>query len=637
MVVYMDGLLQLILKPSAWTLEQRMNFCPTATPAFRQHTLVAAILGSLFLSGCSLQPPLPPQMETQAAIEEPDIAEPEIPSRPFEAETLYALLVAEMAGSRERYDIALGNYMQQAHKTQDPGVTARATRIARFLNARQAALNGALLWIQLDPENNEARFTAASELAQSGRLLEATDQSEYLLTHGSTPIFQSIAAQAARSTDTQREQLVQRYQELLEQHPDNTQLLVGLGLLKQQQKDLEVALDYARKALEVDDALIPAAVLEAKLLHQLQRTDEALDRLAQLLSKHPDNKRLRLQYARVLASFDLEKAQQQFAMLVEKNPNDPELIFSLALISNERGMLDEAKQHFEKLISLDSRRSSAHYYLGRIAEKENNLNAALEHYIKVEPGPDFMPALLQTTDILISQDEISAANKRLHAARQRFPSQAERFYLLESEVLSKHRHLEEAEDVLSQGIEQFPASTQLLYGRAMINEQLDLINLTESDLRTILKYDPNNATALNALGYTLADRTDRFEEAYELISQALHIKPDDPAIIDSMGWVQYRLGRLDEAVLRLRQAMQMFPDHEIAAHLGEVLWVSGEQSEARNVWQEGLKLNPDSTIIPSVIERITGEPSSPDATSPAATPESSSEQNTNKEEVADQQ
>lgn len=597
--------MQCLNKAHKWTRDLRMNSCLYKHLPSRK-ALTLTLISSLSLVGCSLQPTQTVEApEPEAPVEE--VIKPEIPTRPFEAETLYALLVAEMAGSRERYDIALGNYMQQAHKTRDPGVTARATRIARFLNARQAALNGALLWIQLEPDNNEARFVAASELAQSGRLIEATNQSEYLLNNNSTPIFQSIAASAARATDTQREQLMVRFQHLLEQHPNNTQLLVGMGLLKQQHKDLDAALGYARQALIEDEALIPAAVLEAKLLHQLDRTDEALDRLALLLSKHPENKRLRLQYARVLASFDLEKAQQQFAMLVEQNPNDPELIFSLALISNERGMLTEAKEHFEKLISLDSRRSSAHYYLGRIAEKENDINTALEHYIQVEPGPDFMPALLQTTDILVSQNEVEAANKRLNAARERFPSQAERFYLLESEVLSKYRQLDAAEGILTEGINLFPASTQLLYGRAMINEQRDLIELTESDLRTILKYDPNNATALNALGYTLADRTDRYEEAYELISQALNIKPDDPAIIDSMGWVQYRLGRLDEALLRLRQAMQMFPDHEIAAHLGEVLWVAGEKEEARSIWAEGLKLNPNSHIIPGVIERMTGE------------------------------
>ena len=576
------------------------------------------LLPSLALSVALLQGCATLETDPTANVDTPPRAEvtepeaPELPNRPFQAETFYALLVAEMAGSRERYDIALGNYVQQAHKTRDPGVAARATRIARYLNARQAALNTSLLWAEISPNDLEARFIAASELTQSGRLLEAMQHAKVLLDNNSTPIYQSIAARAAKTTDTQREQLLKQYQDLLALHPDNTELLIGTGLLLQQEQQPEAALDMARRAIAVEEDLIPAVILEAKLLSQLKRPDEALKRLSGLLNKHPENKRLRLQYARLMAGIDLSKAQSQFEVLVEQSPNDPELLFSLALINNELGDFEAAETNFTQLIKFDKRRSSAHYYLGRIAEKRQQWEEALKHYIQVEPGPDFMPALLQTTDLLVRGDQADAAHQRLTAARERFPSQAERFYLLEAEVLSKHRLLTDAQEVLSEGLEQFPASVQLLYSRAMLNEQLDRIGALETDLRTILKYDPNNATALNALGYTLADRTERYDEALQLITQALQIKPDDPAIIDSMGWIQYRLGNYEEAILRLRQAMKAFPDHEIAAHLGEVLWITGERDEAQKVWAEGLKLSPDSRIIPSVIERLNPK-SEPDA------------------------
>ncbi len=141
----------------------------------------------------------------------------------------------------------------------------------------------------------------------------------------------------------------------------------------------------------------------------------------------------------------------------------------------------------------------------------------------------------------------------------------------------------------------------------MINEDRDFLELAEEDLRQVLKYQPNNANALNALGYTLADRTDRFEEAYDLITQALNIEPSNPAILDSMGWVQYRLGNYEEAELRLREALKAFPDDEIAAHLGEVLWVTGETEQAEIIWQQGLEINPDSKIIPNVMQRLKDE------------------------------
>jgi len=563
--------------------------------------LTALIAGVLILQGCS-QLPQQSQPTNTIATPSPSV---KAPARAFPPETLYALLVAELAGSRERYDIALGNYMQQAHKTRDPGIAARATHIARYLNARQAALNSALLWVELDSADMEAHFISASELAQAGRLNEAFDHSLLLLAEGSrAPIFPAIAARAVKATDTQREQLLARFVELQLQHPKNADLLISLGLLYQQQHQLTLALEATSAALKLDDSLIPAAILEAKLLSAMKRPAQALARLDTLLLHHPDNKRLRLQYARLLANSDLKKAQAQFKILVEKSPDDPELIFSLALISNERGLIAEAESYFNKLLEHPKHGSSAHYYLGRIMEKRENYEQALLHYVKVQPGPDFMPALLQSTDIMVRAKRLDLAHERLKNARKSFPSQAERFYLLEAEVLSKHMHLEPARSLLSQGLSQFPTSTQLLYSRAMVNEQLNLMQQLEGDLRSILKYDPNNATALNALGYTLADRTDRIAEAYQLISQALQINPDDPAIIDSMGWVQYRMGNLEESLLRLRQAMQAFPDHEIAAHLGEVLWANEQRDEAKRIWRQGLQLTPKSRIIRAVMLRL---------------------------------
>lgn len=566
-------------------------------------TTSVLIIASLFLQGCSA---LTPQTSTanedasKAAIKEQTKA----PERPFPAETLYALLVAEMAGSRERYDIALGNYIQQAHKTRDPGLAARATRIARYLNARQAALNTSLLWIDISPDDMEARYTAATELAQSGQLDKAMVQSNYLQEHGGKAIYQVIAAQASAGSNEQRDTLIQQYQALQKQYPKDTELLVGLGLMYQQQNQLDDALDMAEQALDINDELMPAVILETRILTLLDRQDEALKRTSVLLNRHPDNDRLRLQYARLLASTDLGKAQEQFDELLKNSPNDPELIYALALINNERGQLDTAKDYFLELTAFEHHRSSAHYYLGRIAEKEQQWDMALQYFLQVEPGSDFMPATFQSTDILVRGGQASAAHKRLDVLREQFPLQAERFYLLEGEVLNNHLKLTDAQRILSEGLNQFPNSPPLLYSRAMVNEQLDRFDDMEDDLRLILKTDPDNATALNALGYTLADRTTRYDEAYVLISQALQLKPDDPAILDSMGWVQYRLGNYPEAILRLQEAMKAYPDHEIAAHLGEVLWVSGQKDEAEEIWEEGLKLKPDSRIITDVMNRL---------------------------------
>ncbi len=568
--------------------------------------LLATVLASLLLQACVQAPVITTTVELSPAT--PLIEEPEAEPIPFEADTLYALLVAEFAGSRERYDIALGNYVQQAHKTRDPQIAARATRIASFLNEHQTALESALLWLELEPQNNEARLIAVTGLAQRDRLLEAFEQAVILDDSGSRSLYQTLAARAAKSTDIQRELLLDKFLERLETHPDDVSLLVGQGLLLQQQKQIPEALEAAQAALKIEPEDIAAGILEANLLGILKKPELALEKLTNLLDRNPNNTRIRLQYARLLASQDLGKAHEQFRILVEQSPRDPDLRFSLALVSNERGSIEEAKEHFNVLLRMGQRSSSAHYYLGRIAEQEQLIEVAQSHYLAVTPGPDFMSALLRSSDLFISRGELARANQRLNDIRKRFASQAERLFLLESELLIKHQYLDQAEAILTEAISERPNSTNLLYSRAMLNERRNLLELSEMDLRSIIKYDPNNATALNALGYTLADRTDRYQEAYELISQALNIRPDDPAVIDSMGWVQYRLGNYEEALLRLRQAMKVFPDHEVAAHLGEVLWKSGNIQEARETWAKGMEINPNSTIIPAVIERLESEP-----------------------------
>ncbi len=528
-----------------------------------------------------------------------------IPERPFPAETLYSLLVAELAGSRSRFDIALGNYMQQAHMTRDPGVAARATRIARFLNAHREALESAQLWTQIEPDNTEAHFIAASELARIGRLLEALDEATQLIDDtANSAIFQNIAARAATATDTQREQLLFRYQQLLGQHLDHDGLILGIALIQQQNNQLDKALALTEQLLSKDPDHVTGIILQSRLLEQLEKPEQALDLLSRKLSTHPEEVRLRLQYARLLASYDLDKAYDQFEILHAQSPHDPDILFSLALISHEQGNLSGAKDFFEQLIVEDARTSSAHYYLARIAEAENDLNGALEHYLQVKPGPDFLPATSQLIDILIRAGELEAANNHLDAIRQRFPKESARLHLLESEKLGKYQYLEEAEQALTKGLTFDPDNNQLLYARAMINERRNFIDLLELDLRSILRYDPNHVDALNALGYTLADRTTRYSEALELITQALRIKPNDPAIMDSMGWVQYHLGNYEEAILRLREALKQLADPVIASHLAEVLWVSGKQDEAKSIWQNAINQSPTNPIIQEAIKRL---------------------------------
>lgn len=574
----------------------------------------ASLLSCWLVCGCALQatPDQTPEPAAPAAVETPAPAAPDAsdtpkaPERPFSRETLYSLLAAEIAGSRQQFDIALSNYAQQAKETRDPQVAERATMIARFLRNDEVAMESAVIWAEAAPESSEALANASMTLMQNGRHLEAFEMSRRLLNKGEETLFQNIAANATNLTDEQRATLLQEYLDLLATHPRDEQLLVGAGILLQQQEKLDEALGYAQTVLRQNPRSIPAAILEANLLHQLKRDEEAIGRMTALLEQHPDNIRLRLQYARILTHHDLGLAQEQFEILTEQVPHDGDLLLSLGIIALERKDTETAVTAFEKLLDRNQHLSTAHYYLGRLAEDRGNLEIALIHYLQVDQGNDFLPATVNLLDILIRTGDLVSATEHMQRTLHRLPDQASRLHLIHAQTLIKYKYLDEAETLLDRTIKNTPAEEQsnLIFARALLHDQRNRLAAAEQDLRTILKQDPDNTAALNALGYILTDKTDRFEEARELLIKAYTLNPDDPAIIDSVGWLHYRTGNYPEALIYLRRAYMAYPDAEIAAHLGEVLWVIGEKDEARQIWEDALKLTPGSEVITSTMQRL---------------------------------
>ncbi|MBS7661906.1 tetratricopeptide repeat protein [Pseudomonas lalucatii] len=524
----------------------------------------------------------------------------------FTQETLYALLTAELAGQRNRFDIALGNYVQQANATQDPGVAERGFRIAEYLGAEQAALDTALIWATNAPDSLDAQRAAAVQLARAGRYDESMSHMETVLLHQGDTHFDFLALSAAETDPDTRAGLLQSFDRLLEKHPHNGQLLFGKALLLQQDERPEEALELLETRTSKLDDVAPL-LLQARLLQQLERGEEAMPLLAQGLERHPEDKRLRLTYARLLVQQDrLDDAKGEFATLLQRFPNDDDLRFSLALVCLEAEAWREAIVYLEELVERGSHVDAAHYNLARAYEALEEPESALIEYALVGPGNDYLPAQARQTELLLASQRGAEASTRLREAREAQPDYAIQLYLIESEALAKQERHETAWSLIEQALEQFPDDLNLLYTRAMLAEKRDDLGQLEQDLRFILEREPDNAMALNALGYTLADRTTRYAEAKALIEQAHQIDPDDPAILDSLGWVNYRLGNLDEAERLLRQALQRFPDHEVAAHLGEVLWARGKQREARRVWAGALKEQPDSAILRSTLLRLTG-------------------------------
>lgn len=567
---------------------------------------LALVTAIALLSGCQTFAPSEPDgtPPVQEADQSTQLKPEEYGS--FSQETLFALLTAELAGQRNRFDIALGNYVQQANATGDPAVAERAFRIAEYLGAEQAALDSALIWAQNAPQNIDAQRAAAVQLARAGRYDESMTYMEQVLQRQGDTHFDFLALSAAETDPDTRAGLLQGFDRLLSKNPDNSQLLFGKAILLQQDGRAEEALELLEErpgsAKEVSPLL-----LRARLLQSLGRGEEALPLLQKGIRENPDDKRLRLTYARLLVEQDrLDDAKGEFSKLVQENPNDDDLRFSLALVCLEAEAWEEAIVYLEELVERRSHVDAAHYNLGRAYEELEDSDSALQEYGMVGPSNDYLPAQQRQAELLFNQQRNEDASRRLAEAREAQPDYAIQLYLIEAEGLSNHDQIDSAWQVINQGLEQFPDDLNLLYTRAMLAEKRDDLAQLEHDLRYILEREPDHAMALNALGYTLADRTTRYQEAHDLIEKAHQLNPDDPAILDSLGWVNYRLGNLEEAERFLRLALKKFPDHEVAAHLGEVLWAQGKQREARSVWREALAETPDSPILRDTLSRLTG-------------------------------
>jgi len=569
----------------------------------RSFSLLAVLL---LLGGCqSLNLSAPdgtsPPVEPATVAESP----PQTPAS-FSQETLLALLSAELAGQRNRFDIALSNYVEQANATQDPAVAERGFRIAEYLGADQAALDMSLIWARNAPKNLEAQRAAAIQLARGGRYDQSMWYMEKVLQGQGDTHFDFLALSAAETDPDTRAGLLQSFDRLLSKYPSNGQLLFGKALLLQQDDQPEAALVLLERHPASNNDIAPL-LLRARLLQSMQRSADALPLLEKGIAQHPDDKRLRLTYARLLVELDrLDDAQAEFASLVQQFPEDDELRFSLALVCLEAQAWHEAIVYLEDLVERESHVDAAHFNLGRAYEELHDSDSALREYALVGPGNDYLPAQQRLSELLIVDNRLDEATSHLAQARESQPDYAIQLYLIESEALTNNQHPERAWLLIEQALSEFPEDLNLLYTRAMLAEKRNDIAQLEQDLRFILEREPDNAMALNALGYTLADRTTRYAEAKRLIEQALQLNPDDPSILDSLGWVNFRMGNLPEAEHLLRQALERFPDHEVAAHLGEVLWVSGQQREARKVWSRALKDQPDSPVLRSTLLRLTG-------------------------------
>ena len=540
---------------------------------------------------------------------EPVVPQKVVETRPIPAPTLYSLLVAEMAGQRQRYDVALFHYLDQARKTRDPNVAERALRIAQYVGASSFAAEASAIWLDVEPDDPGA-VQAAAQVALGQKEFDRSLEL-YTRFYDMTGVaqFDFYAAALLPNDETVRSEQLTALEALSTSYPKQGNLLYGQALLLQSLGQDNDAIERIDQALKYDSGLLPAGVQKARILARNNRVEEAIDWLDDLLNDHPDNKQLAVLRARMLLQLgDIAEARDAFSDINAQYPNDQQIILSLALLEEELENYDAAKPLLRELLSKGDKQSEASYYLGRIAANENDPDLALNYYRQISDGREFLPAQLAAAQLLNDEQGVDAAISYLEERRDTYPQYAGQLRRLESDLLIKAGREKDAFESVSSALAAEPEDTNLRYTRAMLAERLGDMALLEQDLRRIIDQNPDHAEALNALGYSLANKTDRLDEAEPLIERAIELQPDNPAIIDSLGWLYFRQGKLNEAGPLLLDAWNRMNDHEIAAHLGEWYWVTGDTESARDIWAQGLDMTPDSDVINETLLRLGVDP-----------------------------
>jgi tetratricopeptide (TPR) repeat protein len=540
-----------------------------------------------------------PAAELPAPGKEPD----KLPVQELTGQILYQFLLAEIAGQRGQYQLAASALLDLANSTRDPRIARRAADVAFHSRQYDVALDAVRLWLSLEPESQPARQMQSSLLLSSGRIDElgaSLARELAMAVPNAGEVLMRLSRAFARYPDKQAvhrlfNQLTQPYPELAEARFVRAQAELAIG-------------DTNRARSEIDQALVlrpnwdVAALFKAELL---PRGSAQLDFLKGWLGANPEAQDVRLAYARILVSEKYyEEARVEFRRLLAANPDSPEMLYAVGILSLQVNDSTEAEQQLKRYVEIGRGDvNPARFYLGQIAEQAKRPDEAIGWYDQVAAGEHATQARVRAAQVLLRQNKLDEARARLAAARGTSPDDS-RLVVAEAQLLRDVGRHADAYAFLTKILEARPDDPDVLYETALAAEKLGYLDVMERHLQRLIALKPESPQGYNALGYSFADRNMRLDEAAQLIDRAVTLAPDDAAILDSKGWVLFRQGQLPAALEYLRRAFAKVPDGEIAAHLGEVLWASGRRDEALAVWREAAKAHPTNEVLTATIKRF---------------------------------
>lgn len=546
------------------------------------------------LGGCLLSAPL------LAAT--PPLA---LPSR--EAQAQYHVMAGELAAGRDQPLLAAEEFLQALDFVPDATLAARATMLALGADNATLALVTARKWIKLDSTSLEAREVIIRLALRAGLSDEAYEQGLAIVRdHPAGPDdgFRHVSSLLAQETENGAAALT-LIERLVASAPKRAGAWHAQGLLALRFNDIARAERSARESMRLDPKSKEAPLLLTGVLVRkgdIAGADQILEAQAR---NNPIEADVRVGYARLLIeSTHTPQARQQLNKVLKLDADNTDALFMLGLLDLNEDRIADAEKRFRTLVTSKERAVDAHYYLGRIHEQRGELEKALGEYAQVSSGQQVLDAALRRADMLARLGRLLDARATLEQWRRQYPVIAARFYLAEGQFLNTANEFDEALHVYTRALAEFPGDADLLYARSLTHERRNDIAAAEADLRAVLGIEPADARALNALGFMLTVHSERLDEAETLIAKALALTPDEPSVIDSMGWLRFRQGRPNEAVSLLSKAYDAFPDPEVAAHFGEALWATGDHARAKLIWNQALQAAPEHPVLRETVQRL---------------------------------
>jgi tetratricopeptide (TPR) repeat protein len=517
------------------------------------------------------------------------------------------MLIADMALQRNMPDVALQNYMLVAKYTRDPEVAQLATEVAVQLQNTTQALAAADIWATAAPKDIQAQLVGVTLFVNSDRNKTVTFLTNAFQT-GTPDLDQHLLTILSKLPPAGQKNLTEAVFQVADKQPKSAQVQLAAAQLAAVQLDIPAATKKIKLALTIQPDLTSAIELNAKLIrHQHNDDKPALTYLEQQLKKYPKNGELRMFYITALIDNNqFDKAMPNLQQLSKDPTFGGEALLNLGEIYITKHNYVLAESTIKKALAFDTAADKANYYLAQLAEYNNDNPQAIKYYELVSESSEFhIPSFLRAAylySIIGNYDQALATLQ--NSSPSTFLDQKQ-VLLTEVDILVESQDLEQALEGCNSALAVVPDDVDFLYARSIVNSLLKKSTESEKDLRTILQIEPNNANALNALGFTLANQASRLNEAMPLLQKAISLNPDNPAFMDSMGWLLYKMGKFKESIDMLSKAYKLSNDSEIAAHFGEVLWASGDKTGAKDIWNKALTATPlDKQAIQETLSRL---------------------------------